>query len=276
MKVILVMIDGLNFTTSEERCGLLGRFVESGQAAKYRVIGQLPAQSKPLYETLMTGLPVELHEVTTNAYFGASKSNNIFSICKTSGKSTAAAAYMWIAELYNRMPVGSIKSNRYQLNNKTGHIDNGIFYFEDHYPDSHLYADADYLLRAFSPDFLLVHPMNVDYYGHRNGSASREYQHSAELSVNTLCYYLPDWQKAGYDLVVTSDHGMDELGIHFGDSPKQREVPLYIISGQVESGDYSDLAITQLIVAPLICRLLGITPSAEMQDLYDVIRGIES
>ena len=38
---------------------------------------------------------------------------------------------------------------------------------------NHVFADADVLLRRHSPDFLLIHPMNIDNEGHRHGGSSR-------------------------------------------------------------------------------------------------------
>ena len=39
-------------------------------------------------------------------------------------------------------------TDRYQLGNTAGLIENGIFYSQDDYPDSHLYADGDFLRKA--------------------------------------------------------------------------------------------------------------------------------
>ena len=35
-------------------------------------------------------------------------------------------------------------------------IENGIFYWEDHYPDSHLFADANYLLTINRISFTFI------------------------------------------------------------------------------------------------------------------------
>lgn len=64
---------------------------------------------------------------------------------------------------------------------------------------------------------------------------------------------------------MTADHGIDELGIHGGNTDIQRTVPLYILSGRVKKGDFTDHIISDLEIAPLVCRLLGIKPSEGMQ-----------
>lgn len=93
-KVILVMIDALGFESAWDRCGYLGHLVEIKKGAAYRVRGELPAQSRPMYETVLTGLPASVHGICTNAYTGASTSSNLFSIAKAHKKTTAAAAYL--------------------------------------------------------------------------------------------------------------------------------------------------------------------------------------
>ena len=55
---------------------------------------------------------------------------------------------------------------------------------------------------------------------------------------------------------------MNNLGIHVGTEPAQREVALYIFSDKVENGRFEENYISQLNVAPMVCRLLGI-PAAE-------------
>ncbi|WP_174010662.1 hypothetical protein [Rhizobium rhizogenes] len=57
-----------------------------------------------------------------------------------------------------------------------GNIQHGTFYWQDHYPDDHLFADADDLLRRHNPDFLLLHPMSIDDVCHRHGGNSRQYR----------------------------------------------------------------------------------------------------
>lgn len=274
-KVILVMIDALGFESAWDRCGYLGHLVEIKKGAAYRVRGELPAQSRPMYETVLTGLPVSVHGICTNAYTGASTSSNLFSIAKAHKKTTAAAAYKWISELYNQTSAYNERTDRFQLSGGRGDIDQGIFYHDDGYPDSHLYADGDFLARTYRPDFLLIHPMNVDYMGHKAGKGSREYEHAAECTMMYIAWYLDAWREMGYDVLVTADHGMDALGIHYGDTPLQREVPLFVFSDRVQPGNYTDHTISQLLVAPLACALMELPPAPGMQAPFPTIKEAE-
>ena len=53
-KTILVLADGLNFDAAAENLGYAEHLIESGKGAKYKVRGELPSLSRPMYETLLT------------------------------------------------------------------------------------------------------------------------------------------------------------------------------------------------------------------------------
>ena len=172
-KVILVMIDAQGFETAVQRAGFLEHLCEVGLAAKYRVACGLPSSSRPMYETILTGLPVSEHGIYSNQTVRRSTSENLFALTRRHGKTNAAAAYGWVSELYTDHAPFDVFRDRMQLDG-SGDIDHGIFYIEDTYPDSHLYADGEMLRQMYHPDFLLIHPMNVDDMGHRHTAASRE------------------------------------------------------------------------------------------------------
>ena len=268
-KVIFVIIDAQGFETATQRAGFLEHLTKAGMCAKYRVQSGLPSSSRPMYETLMTGVPVATHGIYSNNIICPSRCENLFSMTLAHGLVNAAAAYGWISELYTGRCPFDLTVDRMTLAG-CGDISHGIFYIADDYPDSHLYADAEALRLNYHPDFLLVHPMNVDLEGHRFTCTSREYGHASEVSFDQIAVLFDRWRADGYDLVVTGDHGMDELGMHGGDSPSQREVPLYIVSDRVEAGDFTNHSITNLNVAPLICDLLGIPRSEQMMKTLDI------
>lgn len=61
---------------------------------------------------------------------------------------------VWFSELYNRVPFAP-RCDRI-LHDLTLPIQHGCFYWEDSYPDSHLFADAEMLRQSHTPDFMLV------------------------------------------------------------------------------------------------------------------------
>jgi len=262
---ILIILDGCGYAAASENLGFAEHMTEQGLAAKYKVTGELPGLSRPMYETLHTGLPVNEHGITNNLIVRRSNCTSVFDLCRNNGLSTAAAAYYWISELYVRSPFDYIY-DRIQLD-KDSAVQNGIYYYEDFYPDSHVFADAEFLRCFCSPDFMLVHPMQIDFSGHRYGSDSIEYREAIAKEDTILSTYIPLWMSSGYDIILTADHGMNEFRLHGGNSSLQRDVPLYIFSPKVNHGNFTEKPISQLSIAPLICALLEIPPSPEMRTL---------
>lgn len=60
-KLILVLMDACRFDAITQTAGYLEHMIDYGKGAKYRIRGELPSMSRPMYETLMTGLPVWRH-----------------------------------------------------------------------------------------------------------------------------------------------------------------------------------------------------------------------
>jgi predicted AlkP superfamily pyrophosphatase or phosphodiesterase len=107
-KVILILSDALRYDTAVAGMGYLGHLVEVHLASLYKVISELPSLSRPMYETVHTGLPTSEHGVVSNTIVRRSTKPNVFEIAVRSGKTTAAAAYYWFSELYNRAPYNPI------------------------------------------------------------------------------------------------------------------------------------------------------------------------
>ncbi|HWR23708.1 MAG TPA: alkaline phosphatase family protein [Feifaniaceae bacterium] len=267
-KTVFILLDGCNYRTATENLGYLEHLTEAGAIAKHRVRGELPASSRPMYETLLTGLPVLEHGVASNLAVRLSRCENIFSLCRKNGLSTAAAAYCWISELYVRAPF-SHKTDRF-LNDPDCAIQHGVFYFEDNYPDSHVLADATYLLQRHGPDFLMIHTMNIDDAGHAFTCASPQYAKAAAKADMLLSVLVPELTEAGCSVVVTADHGMNGLGLHGGNTDEQRETALYLFSPSARRGDFTRNAIPQLCVAPLLCACLDMERAPGMRSLQEL------
>ena len=170
-KVILVLSDGLRYDAAVNGMGYLGHLVERKLASLYKVIGELPSLSRPMYETIHTGLPSSEHGIVSNLIVRRSIKPNVFQSTVEAGKTTAAAAYSWFSELYNRAPYDSI--NDREVDDASLLIQHGRFYTKDEFPDEELFATAALLVRRFAPDYLLVHPMGMDHTGETFGSDFR-------------------------------------------------------------------------------------------------------
>jgi predicted AlkP superfamily pyrophosphatase or phosphodiesterase len=243
--------------------GMLGHLVEGKLASLYKVIGELPGVSRPIYETIHTGLPVTEHGIVSNIIVRKSTKANIFQSAHEAGKTTAAAAYCWFSELYNRAPYDVIEDR--EVDDDSLLIQHGRFYTQDDYPDSELFTTAATLVRKFTPDYLLIHPMGMDYVGHKHGGNSDAYRNHAIRQDMILASYLVEWMETGYSILVTGDHGVNADGFHGGTTPDVREVPLYLIQpGIIGKGDTQE-TVSQLQIAPTICKMLGITIPTTMK-----------
>ena len=255
-KVILVLSDALRYDTAVNQMGYLGHLVETNQASLYKVTGELPSMSRPMYETVHTGLPSSAHGITSNYVVRLSNQPNIFQIARQAGKVTAAAAYNWFSELYNRAPYDRVEDR--EVDDPALTIQHGRFYSDDDFPDVELFAAAAMLVRRFSPDYLLVHPMGMDYVGEKFSSDSPQYRKQAILQDILLANLVPEWLGRGYTILVTGDHGIDADGAHGGTTPEVREVPLFAVKpGRPGEGDTGE-TISMLQIAPTVLHLLGL------------------
>lgn len=264
MGVILVILDGLRFDVAQTFMGYLAHLVETDQASFYKVKAELPTLSRPLYEVLLTGVPTSVSGITANEVARLSHQKSVFHLAVEHGLTTAAAAYSWFSELYNGFPFDPFTER--QQHSEQRPIQHGVFYWSDDYPDSHLFADGEWLRLMYQPNFMLVHPMGIDYTGHCFGGESLEYRNCAAAMDSLLAQYVPRWQSAGYTVVITADHGMNADKNHGGSLPDVRETPLFCLGPEFEPGIYED-ELSQLAIAPLLCHLLGIPTTKAMADI---------
>jgi hypothetical protein len=201
-------------------------------------------------------LPSSAHGVVANSVARLSTKPNLFRVARDAGKVTAAAAYYWFSELYNRAPYDRV--NDREVDDESLPIQHGRFYTEDEYPDAELFAAAAMLVRRFAPDYMLIHPMGMDYAGETFGSDSAEYRNHAIRQDAILAPLLAEWLGLGYTVLVTGDHGINKDGAHGGPAPEQREVPFYLICPNVAGeGDTKQIA-SHLQIAPTILKLLDL------------------
>ena len=81
-KVILVIIDGLRCDVAFKEMRYMVRLTREGLAARFTLKAEMPSLSKPLYETLLTGIPPYLSGVTSNEFKGRSTQKSIFHLTK--------------------------------------------------------------------------------------------------------------------------------------------------------------------------------------------------
>lgn len=255
-KAVLILSDALRYDAAIAGMGYLGHLVETKQASLYKIVGELPSMSRPMYETIHTGLPSSTHGVVANSVARLSTKPNLFGVARDAGKVTAAAAYYWFSELYNRAPYDRV--NDREVDDESLPIQHGRFYTEDEYPDAELFAAAAMLVRRFAPDYLLVHPMGMDYHGETFGADSREYRNHAIRQDAMLAPLLVEWLGLGYTVLVTGDHGINKDGAHGGPAPEQREVPLYLIRPEAAGQGDTKQIVSHLQIAPTVLKMLDL------------------
>ena len=70
-KTIFVLLDACQYEAASKYLGYLEHMIDYNKGAKYKVLGELPSLSKPMYATLFTGLPVCKHGVTASFHCAA-------------------------------------------------------------------------------------------------------------------------------------------------------------------------------------------------------------
>jgi len=253
-KVILILIDGLGYQTSVNHCGYLEARVASGTARRTRLVAELPSMSRPLYETVHTGVAPVVHGITSNDTVQCSKMPNIFGEVRRAGGGTAAAAFSWFSELYNSAPFDRMRE-AVQLDGD-GAIQHGVFYEAEDTPDREVFQSASALLHRHAPDYMLLHPMASDHIGHKYGGDSRQYRTNATRVDTLVAEFAPAWEGLGYRIMVTADHGMNADGYHGGSLDDVRHIAFYDF-GAVEPGA-SDRDASQTAVAPTVLAAMGL------------------
>lgn len=254
-KVIVVLVDGL--AAEVAHCmGYLCGMVEAERGLHTTLSAALPSLSRPLYECILTGVPPVASGITHNGVTRLSQHDSIFHLARAAGKRTAAAAYHWVSELYNQSPWLAAR-DRFTHDEQLP-IQHGCFYWDDAYPDSHLLMDGEWLRSQYDPDFLLIHPMGVDDAGHQFGLDSRQYRNQARRMDSLLAELLPQWLAEGYQVVITSDHGMNNDLSHGGTLAEERTVPLWLFGDAFVERWPDGVAIAQTQLCALMADLLGV------------------
>lgn len=227
-RLVVLLADGLRADTARDYMGYLQALNEAGRAQWRSLRSELPSLSRPLYATVINGETPLTHGILGNGQAGQRLARHLFHSLDAHEVPAAVAAYHWFYELLAGEVFDPLR-HRDAVPPGCG-IAAARWYWEDDYPDSHLLADAEALRRAHlpleGPSLLFIHPMGPDLAGHLHGGESTQYSMSARKLDMLLAQLLPRWHAAGFDLLLTSDHGMHADRMHGGPLPVEREVPL--------------------------------------------------
>lgn len=262
-KILLVLIDGAGYEACVKECGYLEGLVESGRAQRWKMRAAMPTISAPLYETIHTGLaPIE-HGITCNEALRASLYPNIFTQVVTAGLRTAAVAHSYFFTLYSGLAYDLHR--HVEFGDDRSPIQRGRFYSMESYSKVNICAPAEIdlcaqtliLIEQHQPDYLLLHTSSVDSVGHACGGRSREYFQQIYRVDTALGRTVPAWLNAGYSIMVTADHGINEDGHHGGSEPLVRDIPFYYI-GRSSRVQAAEQVLDQCAIAPTVLSLIGV------------------
>ena len=233
-KLVLVILDGVGYAKARAYLGNLEAWARSGEARVWKMLSVLPSVSGPCYVSMHTGLEPVVHGILTNYdHLWRVAQPDIFSAASAAGKVTAAVAHSFFSTYFQRAPFDPVRD--LEIDDPRLAIQHARFYTmaSAHRGNLAVPCDRDLLAQAtmlgerFAADYILLHTCSPDSVGHKYGQDSIEmdthlYQLDAALSV-----YLPRWREAGYEVLITADHGQTGRGHHGGTTDEMREVPLY-------------------------------------------------
>ncbi len=156
----------------------------------YRLECELPSLSRPLYECILTGVPPIDSGILHNDVVRLSQEQSLFHYARAAGLTTAAAAYHWVSELYNRTPFDPAR-DRHTDAPEPCRSSTGTSTATTTIPTRTCSPTPKACAGGTQPNFLLVHPMNIDDAGHKHGLATPQYRNAARradgLAVANTC-----------------------------------------------------------------------------------------
>jgi predicted AlkP superfamily pyrophosphatase or phosphodiesterase len=92
--------------------------------------------------------------------------------------------------------------------------------------------------------------------GHRFFHDCEEMDHACAHMDGILAPFILRWRQAGYEVIVTADHGQDARGHHGGTGEEQRDFAFYYFGDSDLPGE--DEILDQLALAPSILTRMGV------------------
>ncbi len=256
-RLAVILVDGLRADTARRCMGYLLALEEAGRARWDTLSCELPSLSRPLYATVISGRRPVDHGVLSNDNVGVRLDDTLFDDVAVAGGKSVAAAYDWFYELLAGERFAPARHRTAACASRG--VVAASWYWEDEYPDSHLLHDAEDLRVRHAPDLLFVHPMGLDNAGHVHGGESSAYDLAARKIDMQFALLLPHWLADGYDVVVTSDHGMSADRMHGGGARAERDVPfVWVPASDDASAAPADWPTSQLEIRRFLAARMGI------------------
>ncbi|MGC1502766.1 MAG: alkaline phosphatase family protein [Sulfitobacter sp.] len=261
-KLLLIILDGVPHRNFRRLFGNLEGWVDSGDARVWKHRATLPSTSASCYATIHTGVTPQEHGCTGNGNVFRLKHKDVFAQTRASGGVTGAVAHSFWSEFFNRHPFDYVRDIEYDEPESTS-INHGRFHTMTGYgginqmtpSDVDLFATLTSLCLRYGLNYGMLHTCTLDSMGHRFYHESNEMDHACHVMDEMLAPFIPQWRAAGYEVIVTADHGQDERGHHGGRGALQQETALYYFGPA--DGPSKDTVIDQVQLAPTILHRLG-------------------
>ena len=266
-KLLLIIIDGVPYRNWRRLFGNLEGWVAQGDARVWRMRATLPSTSASCYASIHTGVPPQVHRVWGNEAVYRLTQPDLFSELTRAGRKTGAVAHSFWSELFNRAPFDVVRDIEYD---EDGPISHGRFHTMTGYgninqmtpSDVDLFGTLTRLCEYKSIDYGMLHSCTLDSMGHRFFHDCEEMDHACYALDAMLAPFIHRWRAAGYEVIVTADHGQDARGHHGGTDDLQRDFAFYYFGHSEMPGP--DVVLDQLALAPSILTRMGVAVPATM------------
>lgn len=261
-KLLMIVLDGLPWRAARRLMGNLEGWVDAGDARVWRMRSVLPSTSGPCYASIHSGVPPQVHGITSNQTVRRLDMPDVFSTVRAGGGITGAVAHSDWSRLFNRDPfdpVRDIEFDEEDLPIQHGRLHTMLGESHDNQmtpSDVDLFATLTSLIGRFGLDYGLLHTCTLDSMSHRFGQDCKEMDLACYTVDASIAGFLPAWRAAGYEVLVCADHGHSDRGHHGGNGPDMRDFPVYYFGDG--HGPAADTLLNQLQLAPTILARLGL------------------
>ncbi len=268
-KLLLIIIDGVPYRNWRRLFGNLEGWVQSGEARVWRMRAVLPSTSASCYASIHTGVPPQVHGIWGNYAVRKIDVPDVFSELARAGRRTGAVTHSFWSEFFQRAPFDAVRDIEYD--EEAGPIHHGRFHTMAGYghdnqmtPSDHdLFATLTRLCEVKGIDYGIYHSCTLDSMGHRYFHDCVQMDHACYLLDEQLAPFIHRWRNAGYEVIVTADHGQDARGHHGGTGELQQDFAFYCFgASDMPAGD---VVLDQLALAPSILTRMGVAVPATMK-----------
>ena len=261
-KLLLIILDGVPWRNWRRLFGNLEGWVQSGEAQVWKMRSVLPSTSACCYASIHTGVSPQVHGILSNEVRFRVEQPDLFSEITKAGGRTGAVTHSYWSEFFRSYPFDLVEDMEYD--EPGGPITHGRFHTMTGYghanqmtpSDVDLFATLTMLAKRHGIDYGILHTCTLDSMGHRFGHDNTPMDHACAVADGMLAAFLPKWRAAGYEVMVTADHGQTDRGHHGGREDLQQDFALYYFGdGQ---GPAEDTLLDQLQLAPTILTRLGV------------------